>query len=689
MNSMTVASNWARNRYIFLFGSVLFYLLAWGILRHGLGVVTTCFVFLPVVVAAWFCGALIGVLAGLGGVICNTVFLLLFDVDGGSSYATSSIRVILGLTLVIGAGLIGHLSDVYHRLKDERSHAITAEKKLAESQERFQLLADLAPYPISILDSGGHYIYLNSRFVETFGYTLDDIPTGEDWFCRAYPKIDYREQARRLWVSDVKATTIGEISSREFTVTCKDGTVRDVIFKPISLKDKSQFVVYEDITAHREAEERLQYSTLYDSLTGLANRELLKSHLRQSINRAKRDKKHQFALLFLDLDGFKYVNDSYGHDVGDKLLVSVAQRLNAQTRPTDTVARLGADDFTIVLDDIHNMIDATIVAERILADLKDPFLVEGVEIQASVSIGIVPGSKGYAEAEHLLRDGEIALYRAKTGGTCRYEIFDVEMRENINRRINMENDLRSAIKRQDFAVHYQPIWSLATGKPVGFEALVRWMAERVVSPAEFIPLAEETGLIVPIDHWLISRVCHQAYLWRKEIQTIEEFQFNVNLSGRDFSSQPDLVDVVETTLQATDLNPRCLRFEITESAIMKDIDNVVAILARLRELGIGVDLDDFGTGYSSLSYLQQFPVDGLKIDRSFTMTMSEDKKSLQIVKSIITIAHDLGLQVISEGVETNEQLAILKDLGCDKVQGFLLSRPLDGESTERFIRESA
>jgi diguanylate cyclase (GGDEF)-like protein len=391
----------------------------------------------------------------------------------------------------------------------------------------------------------------------------------------------------------------------------------------------------------------------------------------------------------LDLDAFKYVNDSYGHEVGDELLVSTAERFAALTRPTDTVARLGADDFAILLDDINSIIEATIVAERILTDFGNSFVVRGIEVQSSVSIGIVPSSKGYSESEEVMRDGDIALYRAKVRGKSRYEIFDVEMRENIKKRITMESSLRLALKRQDFAVYYQPIWAINGGDPVGFEALIRWIKghRRVVSPAEFIPLAEETGLIVPIDHWLISQVCHQAYSWQKQFRTIEDFKFNLNLSSRDFSSQPDLVEVVETVLQATNLNPQCLRFEITESVIMEDIDTVVGVVTELKDMGIGIDLDDFGTGYSSLSYLHQFPVDGLKIDRSFATSMIEDEKSLRIVKSIITIAHDLGLVVISEGVETQEQLNLLKELGCDNVQGFLFSKPLDGQATEQFISD--
>ncbi len=682
---MVAASNVTKIRPILFIGSVVIYFSVWSVLRWDLGIAAAFIVLLPVVITAWYYGALGGMLAALAGLLCNTGFLLLFKAP--ESYIVDPIRLILAAALVIGAGVIGRLRKLNYQLKTQDTNIKIAEEKLSESQERFRLMADLSPYPISILDNQGHYIYLNAKFIETFGYTLEDIPTGKEWFLKAYPKSEYREQVRKIWISDLKNATASEARPREFTVTCKNGTVRDVNFKTISMEDEKQFIVYEDITERREAEERLQYSTLYDSLTGLANRELLKSHLRQSINRAQRDKQHQYALLLLDLDGFKDVNDSYGPAVGDELLVSSAQRLSALTRPTDTAARIGADDFAIILDDIHSGIEATIVAERILTDFGTPFVVGGIEVQSSVSIGIVPGSKGYAESDELLRDGDIALYRAKARGKSRYEIFDVEMRENIKKRITMERNLRLALKREDFAVHYQPIWSLDGGEPVGFEALIRWVKgpQSVVSPGEFIPLAEETGLIVPIDHWLISQVCHQVCNWQKQFRTIEDLRFNLNLSSKDFSSQPDLVEVVETVLQATDLNPQCLRFEITESAIMMDIDTVVGIVTRLRDMGIGFDLDDFGTGYSSLSYLHQFPVDGLKIDRSFATSMIEDKKSLHIVKSIITIAHDLGLEVISEGVETPEQLSILKELGCDNVQGFLFSKPLDGQATEQFI----
>jgi diguanylate cyclase (GGDEF)-like protein/PAS domain S-box-containing protein len=680
---MVAASDTSKKRPILLIGSLVIYFSVWSVLHGDLGTATAFIVLLPVAISAWYFGAVRGMIAAIAGLLCNTGFLLLYKAP--EAYLTDPIRMVLAATLVIGAGVIGRLSELCRQLRVQESNVKATAELLAESQERFRLLADLSPYPISILDARGQYIYLNNKFIETFGYTLKDIPTGNEWFLKAYPKTEYREQAKNIWIADLKNTATHEVRPKEFTVTCKDGTVRDVMFKPISMEDGKQFIVYEDITERKEAEERLQLSTLYDALTGLANRELLKSHLRHSISRAQRDKKHQYALLLLDLDGFKYVNESYGLEVGDELLVSTAQRLAALIRPTDTVARLGADDFAILLDDINNAIEATIVAERILTDFRNPFNIGGNELQASVSIGIVPSSKGYGGSEEVLRDGDIALFRAKASGKSRYEIFDVEMRENIKKRITMESDLRLALKRQDFAVHYQPIWSLESSEPVGFEALIRWVRERIVSPGEFIPLAEETGLIVPIDHWLINQVCHQACGWQKQFHNLNDFQFNLNLSSRDFSSKPDLVEVVETVLQASDLNPGCLRFEITESAIMRDIDAVVGIVTKLRDMGIGIDLDDFGTGYSSLSYLHQFPVDGLKIDRSFTASMTEDKKSLRIVKSIITIAHDLGLEVISEGVETTEQLNILKELGCDNVQGFLFSKPLDDQATEQFI----
>jgi len=497
---MVAASNVTKKRPILLIGSVVIYFSVWSVLRWDLGITAAFIVLLPVVTTAWYYGALGGMLAALAGLICNTGLLLLFNAP--ESYIADPIRMILAAILVIGAAVIGRLRKLNYQLKAQETNVRTTEEKLAESQERFRLLAELSPYPISILDGRGHYIYLNAKFIKTFGYTLEDIPTGKEWFLKAYPKSEYREQVRNIWISDLKNAAAGEVRPREFTVTCKDGTVRDINFKPISMEDEKQYIVYEDITERREAEERLRYSTLYDSLTGLANRELLKSHLRQSINRAQRDKQHQYALLLLDLDGFKYVNNSYGHAVGDELLMSSARRFIALTRPTDTVARLGADDFAIILDDIHSVVEATIVAERILTDFENPFVVKGVEVQSSVSIGIVPNSKGYAESEEVLRDGDIALYRAKARGKSRYEIFDIEMRENIKKRIALESNLRLALKRQDFAVHYQPIWSLDDGAPVGFEALIRWIKgpQSVVSPGEFIPLAEETGLIVPIDH---------------------------------------------------------------------------------------------------------------------------------------------------------------------------------------------
>jgi diguanylate cyclase (GGDEF)-like protein/PAS domain S-box-containing protein len=670
-----------------LMGSVLFYCICWIVFHRLLGSGVAFFVLLPVLTAAWCYGILGGVAAGFAGLVSNALFLYLFEESTADAYSTEPVRLVLGIIQIVGAGLVGYMSDLSRRLRRQATSLRRTEERLEQSEGRFRLMADLSPYPISIIDKEGRYLYLNDKFVETFGYALQDIPTGKEWFLKAYPKPEYREQAKNLWITDLKNTDQHEVRPREFTVTCKDGTVRDVIFKPVTMADGKQFVVYEDITERKEAEERLQYSTLYDSLTGLANRELLKVQLLHSLNRSRRNRDYLYAVLYLDLDAFKYVNDSYGHTVGDAFLVSTARKLISLTRPTDTVARLGGDEFAILLDDLKDIIEATIVAERIIYQFKAPFKIRGNEILSSVSIGIVPCSKGYDRVEDLLRDGDIALYRAKTGGKSRYEIFDVEMREDIERRLAMENNLRTALKQQDFSVHYQPIWSLTSGEPVGFEALIRWERgdEAVVSPGEFIPIAEEAGLIVPIDHWLIGRVCHQIHSWQKRFAGIEGFNFNLNLSSKDFSNQPDLVEVVETVLKATGINPRCLRFEITESAIMQNITAVVGIVAKLREMGIRFDLDDFGTGYSSLSYLHRFPVDGLKIDRSFTSRMTDDNKSLSIVKSIITVAHDLRLEVVSEGVETQEQLNILRDFGCDYVQGYLFSKPLDGKATEEFI----
>jgi diguanylate cyclase (GGDEF)-like protein/PAS domain S-box-containing protein len=669
--------------------AVLIYVLGWILLHRALSLGVELLISVPVVTIALLFGFWPGLCAGLLGFLSNALLWFMFQDSIDASFLFNPFRITFGIVLVCGGGIIGYIRDLYHRLAEERGYSGATQDRLRESEERFRLLAEFAPYPISILDSAGRYLFLNRKFTQIFGYTLEDIPTGKDWFENAFPKHEYRRMARDFWLADMKEAEDYEIKAREFTVMCKGGIVRDIIFQPMKLKGGNQFIVYEDITEKKETDERLRFSALYDALTGLANRELLKDHLQRSIIHAKRRERYIFAVLFVDLDGFKFVNDSFGHKVGDELLCYVANKLRVVTRPTDTIARVGADEFVILLYDIRDLLDAIVVAERVIDRFKIPFRTEELEIPVSLSIGIAPYHEEYEKVEELLRDADIALHRAKANGKSRYEIFDVGMRESMTKRLAIESQLRVALKKEHFSVNYQPIWSLSKDQPVGFEALIRWMesGKTISSPGEFIPIAEETGLIVPIDYWLIRNVCEQVYRWQVEYPATRALSFNLNLSSRDFVSTPDLVDVVSDILQSSELKAKNLHFELTESAIMQNIDAVVGKINKLREMGIRFDLDDFGTGYSSLSYLHNFPVDGLKIDRTFTNNMLHNGRSLSIVRSIITIARDLGLEVVSEGVETQEQLDLLRELGCEFVQGYLYSKPLDADSTERMLAD--
>jgi diguanylate cyclase (GGDEF)-like protein/PAS domain S-box-containing protein len=441
-----------------------------------------------------------------------------------------------------------------------------------------------------------------------------------------------------------------------------------------------------DITARKAAEARLERSALYDGLTGLPNRVLLMDRLRRALERAKRHADYQFATLFLDFDRFKMVNDSLGHMIGDQLLVGIAQRLAGCVRTEDTVARLGGDEFVVLVDYIADVGDAVLVAERIQRALGDPFDLSGYEVFTSVSIGIALSMTGYDEPETVLRDADIAMYRAKSGGRARYELFDSEMHARAVALLRLETDLRRAIEREEFEIHYQPIVALDGGRITGFEALVRWRHPQrgLVSPGEFLPVAEETGLIAQIDWWVLRRACRQLAAWHAQFPSEPPLSMSVNLSSRDFS-RPDLADRIEQELRAAALDGRSLRLEITESAIMEHSDVAAGMFDRLQAMGVQVYIDDFGTGYSSLSYLHRFPVDTLKIDRAFVSRMSSSGENAKIIQTIVTLARDLGMNVIAEGVETVEQCDHLRALRCEYAQGFFFSRPLDDAAVELLL----
>jgi diguanylate cyclase (GGDEF)-like protein/PAS domain S-box-containing protein len=441
-----------------------------------------------------------------------------------------------------------------------------------------------------------------------------------------------------------------------------------------------------DITEQKQAENQLIHDALHDALTGLPNRTLFLDRLSSAVARGKRKDNYLFSVLFLDLDRFKIINDSLGHMFGDELLIQLSTRLKSSLRPGDTVARLGGDEFTILLDDIKDVTDATLVADRIKKELSLPFLLGEHEIFTTVSIGIALSSSGYNQPEDLLRNADMAMYRAKALGKSRHELFNNNMHQEVLASLKLETDLWKALEKKEFRVYYQPIILLESGKLSGFEALVRWEHPRrgFLSPKEFIPIAEETGLILQIDQWVLQAACKQAYEWQSNFKLNTPISISVNISGKHFT-QTNFVEKIASMLQETKFDPRNLRLEITERMMMENTETVNTMLLKLKELNVQLQIDDFGTGYSSLSYLHRLPINALKIDHSFVSRIGSDRENSEIVKTIVMLAGNLGIDVIAEGIETNIQLEQLKLLNCKFGQGYLFYEPLTAEKAEALI----
>ena len=436
----------------------------------------------------------------------------------------------------------------------------------------------------------------------------------------------------------------------------------------------------------QESKDHFRHAAFHDALTRLPNRALLAENLKFVIERARNHEDYQFAVLFLDLDRFKNVNDSLGHSIGDQLLIAMARRLESCIREVDMVARLGGDEFAILLDGIPSQAEATNMARRIQEKLLSPFNLSGHEVFTSTSIGISVSSTGYDHPENMLRDADTAMYRAKAQGKACYEVFDKGMHTHAVYVLQMENDLRRAIDREELRVYYQPIVSLENGNLAGFEALIRWQhPERgFINPSDFIPLAEDTGLIVPLGLWILKRACQQLCKWQWQSPANRSLFMSVNLSGKQVA-QPSLVSDIREILDETHVEARHLKLEITESAVMENAEMAARILNRLKELGVQLSIDDFGTGYSSLSYLHRFPVNTLKIDRSFVGRIGEAAENIEIVRTVVSLAENMGMEVVAEGVETLSQLMQLRKLKCQYGQGYLFSRPVDAEMVDSWI----
>jgi diguanylate cyclase (GGDEF)-like protein len=440
-----------------------------------------------------------------------------------------------------------------------------------------------------------------------------------------------------------------------------------------------------DISARKRAEEQLLHDAFHDGLTGLANRNLFLDRLGVALSSLQRDSRASFAVLFLDLDRFKTVNDSLGHPVGDRLLVAIARRLEQLMRPSDTVARLGGDEFAMLAHGVREGAEAAHIAQRVQERLADPFVIDGQDVFVTASIGISLPDLAGASADGLLRDADLAMYRAKATGPGQYEVFDLELHRAAVQLLKLETELRRGVASGDFVMHYQPIVSLTSGRIAGFEALTRWQhPERgLVAPAHFIALAEETGLVVPLGWLVLERACSQACAWQERFPADPPYFMSVNVSGKLFG-QDGAVEQLLRILEASRLPPESLRLEVTESVVLHHGEEVMRRLRLLRDFGVQLSIDDFGTGYSSLSYLQRFRYDELKIDRSFVRDIDVDD-SRAIVETILSLASHLGIGVVAEGVETEAQLSRLRDLGCPHGQGFWFAQPLDAPGAEALL----
>jgi diguanylate cyclase (GGDEF)-like protein/PAS domain S-box-containing protein len=605
-------------------------------------------------------------------------------VAAGVHYVGLGIALTVGTAAALVAFAAGGLLGAGRKAREA-----DARDKASDTADRFRSAFDYAAIGMALVSTEGRWLQVNRSLCQILGYTEKEL-LATDFLAVTHPDDlpTALSNIGQLLKGRVQATQMEKRyvnkHGHEVWVHWSASMVRDQYSKSVHLIFQIQ-----DITDRKLAEQQLHHDAFHDALTALPNRALFMDHLKLAVARSLRRDKEMFAVLYLDLDRFKIINDSLGHTIGDQLLVGIAERLQKNLRPGDTVARLGGDEFTILIEDITEEKEAVAVAERIQKELSVPFTLSGREVFTTVSMGIAPSSTGYERAEDILRDADTAMYRAKSLGKARYEIFDKAMHARAINILQMETDMRRALEREEFLLYYQPIVSLEDFRLRGFEALVRWQhPERgFISPIDFIPVAEETGMIIPLGEWVLHEACRQMNRWQNCFPLDHPLFISVNLSSKQFS-QNTLISAVADILQGTGVKPQSVKLEITESVVMENIETATGMLRELREIGVQLAIDDFGTGYSSLSYLHRFPIDTLKIDRSFVTRMTDNTENAEIVRTIVVLAQNLGMDVVAEGVETNEQLALLQKLGCENGQGYYFSKPVPADSAEKIIADT-
>ena len=594
---------------------------------------------------------------------------------------------------LVGAVLLFDIYTLYLQLQISRMR-----RRLSERDELFRLVSENAGDMIALVDMDGHRLYNSPAYQKVLGYSAEELSATSS-FEQIHP-----DDRHRVLEAAEHARRTGEGRILEYRIRHKDGSWRVLESSASAILDgdgkaEKMVIVNRDITARKHAEEKLVHQSFHDALTGLPNRSLFLDRVQRAFSYSLRHPEYNFAVLFIDVDDFKKFNDSFGYAAGDEVIIALASRLASSLRQQqaiarlalmahgdDTLARLGGDEFAVLLDDIRDPSDAIRVATRIQDAVAAPFSFNGQEVFSSASIGVAMSSTARDRAEDLLRDADIAMCRAKAAGKARCEVFDGEMQARAVDRLRLERDLRAAVARGEFLVHYQPIVQLADGRITGFEALARWQhPERgLVMPGEFIEVAEQTGLIVPLNRWLLREICRQARVWQGRHPSDSPLTITANITSKELA-QEDLVANIRTTLQQTATNPRHVQLEIRETVAMADAESATQILARLKSLGVGLSIDDFGTGYSSLSRLQGLPLDTLKIDRSFISDMHADPDKREIVRVIVMLGQQLGMKVVAEGTETAEQVKYLKDLGCDYAQGYFFSPPVEARAFEELL----